>query len=109
MNKLGFFEMECVSLDEIAEFEGEMTCCGCRFVSDKSMMNDHIAESYSCFGEFEGTQYDDEEFVTDESWHGFDSLREIHGKVRKHLIPDSTNGLAELLLKSSTRNIALSV
>ena len=75
MNTKGFFEMEMVSLDEIREFEENLKDCGVAFVSDMSMENNHLASSYSAYADFQGTGYDEDELVSDESAFGYDNLK----------------------------------
>lgn len=78
MNTKGFFEMEMVTLDDIYEFENELKNAGIEFESDKHMMNDHLASSYSCYADFEGTDYADEELLCEESYHGFNNLKAVY-------------------------------
>lgn len=81
MKKLGFIEMECLSLSEIAEFESELTVKGCQFVSYRSMMNENFASIYAIYGLLE---IDDEDCIESTSSHGCDSLKDayelIYGK-----------------------------
>ena len=81
MKKLGFLEMECVSLDEIAEFESELTIKGCKFVSYRSMMSERFTSIYSLYGLLE---VDDMDCIESSSLHGCNALKEayelIYGK-----------------------------
>ena len=75
MKKLGYLEMECVSLNEIAELESELTRKGCQFVSYRAMMNEQYASIYSLYGMLEVY---DTELVESSSAHGCSSLKEAY-------------------------------
>lgn len=78
MKKLGFIEMECLSLSEIAEFESELTTKGCLFVSYRSMMNDNFTSLYSVYGLLE---VDDMDFIEPTSSHGCNALKDAYEMI----------------------------
>ncbi len=55
MKKVGFIEMEMVTIEDIRDFENELKRNGSRFVSTPSEKG--LVETYSLYGEIVGDEY----------------------------------------------------